>query len=66
MQWGDAKLQNYMGSLIYSPAKDLDIGLETQYAALNNKVQNWSTDATALSGLKPTNWTTKLRVERTF
>jgi len=66
IQWGKGALQVYTGSLIYSPVKDLDIGLETQYAALSNKVQNWSSDAPALSGLKPSNWTTKLRVERSF
>jgi len=66
IQWGKGQLQVYTGSLIYSPVKDLDIGLETQYAALNNKVQNWSTGAPALVGLKPSNWTTKLRVERSF
>jgi len=66
IQWGKGQLQVYTGSLIYSPVKDLDIGLETQYAALNNKVQNWSTGAPALEGLKPSNWTTKLRVERNF
>jgi len=66
VQWGKGQLQVYTGSLIYSPVKDLDIGLETQYAALNNKVQNWSAGAPALDGLKPSNWTTKLRVERSF
>jgi hypothetical protein len=66
MQWGDAKLQNYMGSLIYSPAKDLDIGLEVQYANLKNKVQNGTTTLTNSTGLSSSNWSTKLRVERNF
>jgi len=66
IQWGDGNVQVYTGSLIYSPVKDLDIGLETQYAKASNKVQNWSTTAPALTGLNPSNWTTKLRVERTF
>jgi len=65
IQWGKGQLQVYTGSLIYSPIKDLDIGLETQYAALSNKLQNWSTGA-PIDGLKPSNWTTKLRVERSF
>jgi len=65
IQWGKGQLQVYTGSLIYSPVKDLDIGLETQYAALSNKLQNWSTGA-PIDGLKPSNWTTKLRVERNF
>jgi len=66
IQWGDGNVQVYTGSLVYSPVKDLDIGLETQYAKASNKVQNWSTGAPALTGLNPSNWTTKLRVERTF
>jgi len=66
MQWGDAKLQNYMGSLIYSPAKDLDIGLEVQYANLKNKVQNGTAALTNSTGLSSSNWSTKLRVERNF
>jgi len=65
IQWGKGQLQVYTGSLIYSPVKDLDIGLETQYAALNNKLQNWSAGAPTV-GLSPSNWTTKLRVERSF
>jgi len=66
IQWGKGQLQVYTASLIYSPAKNLDIGLETQYAALKNKLQNWSTGNDHIEGLKPSNWTTKLRVERTF
>jgi len=66
IQWGDGNLQVYTGGLIYSPVKDLDIGLETQYAKISNKVQNWSATAPALVGLNESNWTTKLRVERSF
>jgi len=66
IQWGNGNLQVYTAGLTYSPVKDLDIGLETQYAKASNKVQNWSTGAPALTGLNPSNWTTKLRVERTF
>jgi len=66
IQWGDGNLQVYTAGLIYSPVRNLDIGLETQYAKASNKVQNWSTGAPALQGLNPSNWTTKLRVERTF
>jgi len=66
IQWGNGNLQVYTAGLTYSPVKDLDIGLETQYAKASNKVQNWSTGAPALTGLNPSNWTTKLRVERSF
>jgi len=66
--WGTGKLYVLTGSLVYSPVKDLDIGLELQYANLKNKIQN----ATPLfvtagsPGLSDSNWSTKLRVERTF
>jgi hypothetical protein len=66
IQWGKGQLQVYTAGLIYSPVKDLDIGLETQYASLKNEVQNWAPTAPALVGLNPSNWTTKLRVERSF
>jgi len=66
IQWGKGQLQVYTGGLIYSPVRNLDIGLEAQYAAMNNKLQNWSSGNTNITGLKPSNWTTKLRVERTF
>jgi len=65
-QFGKGTLQTYMGSLIYSPAKDLDIGLEVQYASMKNKVQTQTTALTSTAGLEQSNWTTKLRVERNF
>jgi hypothetical protein len=75
--WGRGQLQVYTGSIIYSPAKDFDIGLELQYANLKNKLQainardsvaNTSlADTLAAAGaLSEGNWSTKLRVERTF
>ncbi len=72
LAWGKGQLQVYTGSLIYSPAKDLDIGLELQYANLKNHVQNASTatntafNTAGRPGLSESNWTSKLRVERTF
>ncbi len=68
MAWGKGQLQVYTGSLIYSPAKDLDIGLELQYASLKNKVQNASSNFVAAGspGLSENNISTKLRVERSF
>ena len=67
-QWGKGQLTAVTGSLIYSPIKDLDIGLELQYANLKNRIQNpESKFVTAGSpGLNENNVTTKLRVERTF
>ncbi len=68
--WGKGQLSEIAGSLIYSPAKDLDIGLELQYANMKNKLQNASTTnnwAVAGSpGLSVNSWTSKLRIERTF
>jgi hypothetical protein len=68
LAWGRGTLQVYTASLIYSPVKDLDIGLETQYANLSSRLQNpVGAFVTAGSpGLNESNWTTKLRVERSF
>jgi hypothetical protein len=66
IQWGKGQLQVYTAGLIYSPVKDLDIGMEVQYAKLKNEVQNWSTTAPALQGLNVDNWSAKLRIERAF
>ena len=68
--WGKGQLWEVTGSIIYSPAKDLDIGFEVQYANLKSVLQNASTtNAWALAGspgLNESNVTTKLRVQRTF
>ena len=66
--WGGGKMWEVNGSLIYSPAKDLDIGLELQYANLKNKIQNPKSDFVAAGqpGLNVSNITTKLRIERSF
>ena len=66
--WGSAKMWEVTGGLIYSPVKDLDIGLEVQYANLKNTMQNPAATFVAAGqpGLSVNNITTKLRVERTF
>jgi hypothetical protein len=66
--WGKGQLQVYTGGLIYSPVSNLDIGIEVQYASVKNKIQNPSTAylAAGSPGLNESNFTTKLRVERTF
>ena len=66
--WGGGKLWEVTGSVIYSPVKDLDIGLELQYANLKNTMQNPAASflAAGQPGLSVNNITTKLRVERTF
>jgi hypothetical protein len=66
IQWGKGQLQVYAAGLVYSPVRDLDIGVEVQYGKLKNQVQNWASTAPALQGLNVDNFTTKLRVERSF
>ena len=67
-QWGKGKLYDLTGSIIYSPVKDFDIGLELQYANLKNNIQNpTAAFVTAGSpGLSVNNISTKLRVGRAF
>jgi len=66
--WGKGQLYVAAASLIYSPVRDLDIGLEVQYANLKNKAQNATANFIAAGnpGLQENNWSTKLRVERNF
>ncbi len=66
--WGKGQLQVYTASLIYSPVSNLDIGFEVQYANLKNKIQNPAAAFVAAGspGLNESNFTTKLRVERSF
>ncbi len=67
-QWGSGKLWEVTHALIFSPAKDFDIGLELQYLNMTNKVQNPNA-AFVLAGqpgLKEAGWSSKLRVERNF
>jgi len=63
-QWGKGNVSTGLASLIYSPAKDLDIGVEVQYANMSNKVQNVTSVSSA--ALSANNWSGKLRVERNF
>jgi hypothetical protein len=67
-QWGKGRLWEVAGSLVYSPAKDFDIGLEVQYANLKSNLQNapLAYIAAGSPGLSVNNWSTKLRVERSF
>ena len=70
VQWGKGRLWEVASSIIYSPVRDLDIGLEVQYANLKNNLQNAPTSGAWFNagrpGLNEDNWSTKLRVERTF
>ena len=71
-QWGKGRVWEVMGSLVYSPAKDFDIGLELQYLNVKSRIQN-ATLANLPNfinagspGLSSNGWSTKLRVERQF
>ena len=70
VQWGKGQLWEIAGSIIYSPIRDFDIGLEVQYANLKNKLQNAPLSGAWVDagrpGLSEDNWSTKFRVERTF
>jgi hypothetical protein len=67
-QWGKGRLWLATGSLIFSPAKDFDIGLELQYVNLRSNIQNASPAflAAGSPGLRESGWSSKLRVERAF
>ncbi len=69
-QWGKGRLWEIADGIIYSPVRDLDIGLEVQYANLKNNLQNAPISGAWVDagrpGLNVDNWSTKLRVERTF
>lgn len=67
-QWGKASVVTLSGSIIYSPVRDFDIGLELAYANMTNKVQNPSAAflLAGSPGLKDSNFTLKLRVDRQF
>ena len=66
--WGNGKLWEVSGNLIYSPVKDMDIGLELQYANLKSKMQNPETKFVTAGqpGLNVNNYTVRFRAERGF
>ena len=66
--WGAGKIWEVSGNLIYSPVKDMDIGLELQYASLKNTMQNPTAAFVAAGqpGLSSNNVTVKFRAERGF
>ena len=75
LAWGKGSVYEVRGSMIYSPVKDFDIGLELQYLKNSSKLQNTandtSTGATAwktngYNGLSNSAFTSKVRVERSF
>ena len=67
-QWGKGREFVATGSLIFSPAKDFDIGVELQYVNLKSNIQNASAAflAAGSPGIRESGWSSKLRVERAF
>lgn len=68
VQLGTVKVWATKAYVVYSPVKDFDIGVEVGYGRDNVTIQN-PTDpflAAGSPGLKESNYTTRLRVIRTF
>ena len=73
-QWGRSSVYEVAASLVYSPAKDFDIGLEVQYLNYKTTIQNLALSTGTFGigvgqtaqGLSGSNISTKLRIERQF
>ena len=67
-EWGKGRAFNVTHALIFSPAKDFDLGLEIQYLNLKNSIQNPAINYVLAGspGLSQSNWTARLRAERAF
>ena len=67
-QLGTVKVWATKAFVVYSPVKDFDIGVEVGYGRDNVTIQNPTGPFLALGspGLKESNWTSRLRVIRTF
>jgi hypothetical protein len=67
-QLGTVKVWATKAYLVYSPVKDFDIGVEVGYGRDNVTIQNPTAAFVAANspGLKDSNYTTRLRVIRTF
>lgn len=66
---GNATAWNVLGSLIWSPVRNFDIGLELSYARLSqnvNRVGMTIANGGLLIPASSSNWTGRMRVERTF
>jgi len=70
--WANGGLSNatvwgVMGSLIWSPVRNFDIGVELSYARLNQSLPlSFPVGLGTLASVSPSNWTGRVRVERTF
>lgn len=67
-QWGQGDVFAAAANIIWSPVKNFDIGLETEYLHLTSKIQNPSSNfvSAGLPGLTEDGFNTHLRLERTF
>jgi hypothetical protein len=67
-QWGKGHAWEIAHGLVFSPAKDFDIGLEFQYMSVSSTIQNPSLAyiAQGQPGLKNSTFSSKLRVQRAF
>jgi hypothetical protein len=67
-EWGKGRAINLSHALIFSPAKDFDLGLEVQYLNVRNTIQNPAANFVLAGspGLKESNWSMRLRAERSF
>jgi len=62
-----AHLWNVAGDLIWSPVRNFDIGVELSYAKLNQSLPlSVPAGLGVLANVNPSNWTGRVRVERTF
>jgi len=66
--WGDGSVWQAAGSLIYSPVKDFDIGLDVMYSRNSLSVQNRTAAFVAAGspGLKNSNFMTRIQINRAF
>lgn len=70
--WANGGLSNatvwgVMGSLIWSPVRNFDIGVELSYARLQQSLPlSVPANLGLLANVNPSNWTGRVRVERTF
>ncbi|HEV2572290.1 porin [Methylocella sp. CPCC 101449] len=70
--WANGGLSNattwtLMGSLIWSPVRNFDIGIEMSYSKLNQSLPlSVPVGLGTLASVNPSNWTSRVRVERTF
>jgi len=63
----EASVWGVMGSLIWSPVRNFDLGVELSYAKLNQSLPlSVPVGLGTLAQVSPSNWTGRVRVERTF